>query len=103
MAVESAADLASFFDATEFATSALYTPAVGVPSTVVGIFDAEFAAVDLQAGVEVESTRPQFMCRTADVAAAAHGETLVIGAITYTIRGAHPDGTGVTTLILEKP
>jgi hypothetical protein len=69
-------------------------------STFTGIFDNDFLAVDLDES-EVESTEPTLLARTADVSGLAHGDTLTISAVSYTVRGIQPDGTGMTQIMLS--
>lgn len=89
-------DLAQFLDTDDFAVAATYNGS----TTVNGILDQEYYEVGVgDAGVE--SSQPVFLCRTADVPAAAHGDTLLIDAITYKVRGVQPDGTGLTRLALK--
>ena len=86
-------DLAPFFSVDDFSVTATLA---GV--TVTGIFDATY----YEPLGEVQGRQPMFMLPTASAPTAAHGQTLVIGATTYKVRGVQPDGTGVTTLILEE-
>ena len=102
MGVESAADLASFFDTDDHGVAASYTPSGGAPATVNGIFDREFTGVDPGSSVEVDSDQPRFTCAEADVAGAARDDTLVVGGTTYRVAVVQPDGTGVVTLVLEE-
>ena len=100
MAIESAADRAAFFDTDEFGSAATWTPAGGSATTVNGVFDSEYQEVAIsQVGVAL--SQPRFVCRTADVSGAAEGDTLSVGATSYTIRVVQDDGTGITTLVLE--
>lgn len=101
MAVETATELAIFFDADDFGVTASYTPSGGSASNVKGIFDNEFfeAAVG-DVGVAIQ--QPRFLCRTSDISAAAEGDAITINSVAYTIRVVQPDGTGVTTLVLEE-
>lgn len=69
-------------------------------STFTGIFDNDFLAVDLDES-EVESTEPTLLARTADVSGLAHGDSLTISAVSYTVRGIQPDGTGMTQIMLS--
>ncbi len=78
----------------------------GVPvswnnTTITAIFKDEFHEVLLE-GIGVESADPQLICSSADVAAAAQGQTATVGGVAYYIRGVHPDGTGITILILSR-
>jgi hypothetical protein len=50
----------------------------------------------------VESAQPAALVRDSDVAGVVHGKLVVRGAVTYAVRGVHPDGTGLTLLVLEK-
>jgi hypothetical protein len=88
-----AEDLTPFFAVSDFGTAATYS--VG-SATVNGIFDKAYAD---PLGL-VEGTAPVFVCRTADVPTAAHGQTFTINAVAYTVCGVEPDGTGVTLLRL---
>ena len=69
-------------------------------STFTGIFDNDFLAVDLDES-EVESTEPTLLARTTDVSGLAHGDSLTISAVSYTVRGIQPDGTGMTQIMLS--
>lgn len=91
------ADLNVFFDTKDFAQSATYTPAGGQAKTINCIFDDAFAAVQ-----GVESSDPQVLVKDSDVIDVKHGDTLAVAGTTYKVRGIHPDGTGITTLILSK-
>jgi hypothetical protein len=68
-------------------------------STFVAIFDNDFLAVDVDES-EVESSEPTLLARTADVSGLAHGDSLTISAVSYTVRGIQPDGTGMTQIML---
>lgn len=96
MAVESADDLAVFFDVDDFGVAATYQGA-----TVNGIFDNDFIEVETGAGVGVALQQPRFVCRSADVLGVVEGHTLTISGNDYTVRIVQADGTGTTTLILE--
>jgi len=97
MAVESADDRTIFFDVDDFGTAATYTPSGGAGVTVNGIFDNDFIEVDGGGGVGFAMQQPRFVCRTADVSSATEGDAL---SVSGTI--VQDDGTGLTTLILEK-
>ena len=66
-------------------------------STITGIFDA--ASVDV---LTAASVGPQLIIKTASVGTLAYGSTLTISGVTYAVRQLDPDGTGMTTLILER-
>jgi len=46
--------------------------------------------------------QPRFLCRTSDVSSATEGDAITILGVAYTIRIVQDDGTGMTTLVLEK-
>lgn len=101
MTVETAADRLAFL--ADFGTTATYTKASGGASSVKGIFDNEFYAADTGAGVAFVSAQPRFMVRSADMPTGAdYGDGIAIDGISYTVRTIQPDGTGMTTLLLEK-
>jgi hypothetical protein len=97
MPVESANDRAIFISADDFGVTATYKA-----GTISGIFDNDFIEVDAGGGVPFAMQQPRFMCRTADVSTAVEDDTLVIATLTYKIKVRQDDGTGMTTLILEK-
>jgi hypothetical protein len=101
MAVESAADRAIFLSANDFGQSATFTHST-TTTTIYGIFDNEYVEVDLGGQVNFASVQPKFLVRTADVSTAVEDDTIVTGGVTYKIKVVQPDGTGMTTLILEK-
>lgn len=79
-------------------------------AAVSGIFDSEYEPL---AGVYVGSAKPAFLCKTADIPAAAKGGVLVVtsvlnnvSAVSYTVLEAQPNpadgGPGTTRLILKK-
>jgi len=85
-------DLSEFLDSTEMADNATIGAA-----TVAGIFDNQFVEVH-----GIEGVRPVFVCNEADVPSIAHGDALTIKTVSYKVAGVQPDGTGLTSLILEK-
>ncbi len=94
-------DISLFF--TDYAVGAVYTPQGGQATSIRVIFDNEFQAIEMLAGgVGVESTSPAALCRTSDVSSAKHRDTLVVGGKTYHVTGVHPDGTGITRLMLSE-
>jgi len=65
------------------------------------IFDDEFVAAS-PLDQEVESTKPQAIGLSSDLEGVEHETTIEIRGVTYRIVGIHPDGQGMTTLILTK-
>lgn len=90
-----------FFKTAEHATAGTYKPSGGSASTVNGIFEKEYLGSEF-GNVGIENSNPTFLCKTADVSNAAHGDTIVLSGTTYNIRGVQPDGTGITLLELEE-
>jgi len=104
MSVESAADRLAML--ADFGLSCRLTLAAGGRVNFTAILDNEYAAAELLGDVGVETSVPMLTCRAADISDAAHGDAVRITAedgtkTNYTIRGIHPDGTGVTVLMLE--
>lgn len=89
-----AENLAPFFATGDFAVAATLN---GV--AVNGIFDAEYSE---PLGNLAEGRAPIFTCALSSIPSVTHGQTLVIGAASYTVRGVEPDGTGVVVLRLEE-
>ena len=102
MGVESAADILDFFEVDDFADVATYTPVGGTGVSVNGIFDEPQASRNATDLMDITIPSPQFVCRTVDVPAAADGDQIIIRSTAYTVRVVLTDGTGVSTLILEK-
>jgi hypothetical protein len=102
MGVESAADILDFFEVDDFAEVATYTRVGGNAVSVTGIFDEPQASRNATDLIDITIPSPQFVCRTADVPLAADGDAIVIRTVSYTVRVVLTDGTGVSTLILEK-
>jgi voltage-gated potassium channel Kch len=118
MAVETATELAIFFAVDDFGSAATYTPAggggggggggpgpgpgAGQAVTINGIFDNPQASRNATDMLDITIPAPQFVCRTSDVPNVAEGDSLVIGGVSYIIRVTLTDGTGVSTLLLER-
>jgi hypothetical protein len=100
--VESPADILDFFELDDFADAATYTPAGGGASTINGIFDAPQASRNATDLMDITIPAPQFVCRTVDAPNAADGDDIVIRTVAYKVRVVLNDGTGVSTLLLEK-
>lgn len=93
---------AAFFDGS-FDEEIIYTPFGGQARPVRAIFDNEYQAAQFtQADAQIEASGPSATCREADVAEVAHGDTLQVRGVTYSVAEVHPDGTGLIVLILSK-
>ena len=87
-------DFSAFFNTAEFAVSATYNGAAAVKV----IFDASYLE-----SLNIYGTNPVALGKAVDFSSPV-GKTLLIGAITYTIRNAQPVGDGATvSLELETP
>lgn len=83
--------------------SATYTPNVGSPYPITGVFTAGFEGVDPNAGVDIQSYRPTFTVRGLDLATIpGPGDHLTRSAIVYEIVEAKQDGEGGVTLFLNE-
>jgi hypothetical protein len=91
-----AEDLAPFLSANEFASDGLLN---GAP--VQGVFDNGYETFDVLSGASASG--PVYLLPSASVPAQPIGLPLVIGADTWKVVEAQPDGTGMTTLRLRKP
>lgn len=100
--LETATDLAEFFTTDDFAITATYTPDGGSSASVKGIFDEGYQAVEIGGEVAVANVSPQFSTQSSEVSSASKGDAIVCNSVTYTVVNVQPDGTGVTTLILER-
>jgi len=80
----------------DFGVTAAFSHAA-VSANISVIFDNDFLA-----SLGVEASAPSALCKATDVSSAVHGDTLVISGTTYYITEIHPDGTGMTLLILSK-
>ncbi len=93
---------ASFFDGS-FDEEIVFTPSGGQARPVRAIFDNEYQAAQFQdADAQIEASGPRAICREGDVTGVAHGDTLLIRGVMYSVAEVHPDGTGLVVLILSK-
>ena len=65
--------------------------------TVVAIFDNGF-----EDALGTWVTVPVLTARTTDFTSHARGTALTVGGVAYTIAEKHPDGTEISTIILQK-
>jgi len=93
-----AADLPTFFNADEFADAATLTHG-STATTVNGIFADSFRNFNAEIG-GYETTAPQFECAYSDVDDADHGDSLVIGSVTYYIIGIQKSEDGLTAILI---
>ena len=88
-------DLSAFFNTDEHAITVTLN---GV--AVAAIFDN--GSVVSQGGVGMITTDPVLTLATSDVPASPDGKPAVIAGVSYRVVGHQPDGTGVSTLTLER-
>ena len=96
-----AEDFSVFFDLDGFAVPFRYVPKAGKEINGNGIFDdAYFEAPGGEVGFS--ASQPRLTVESAIIKNPVYGETIVTNEKYYQIVGIQPDGTGVTTLILEE-
>lgn len=91
-------DLSLFLSADEFGVVAAATTRFGEVVQFQVIFDNGYGGA---LGDRLESAQPQAVARSTDVADLTHGSACSINGTDYVVAGLQPDGTGMTTLILE--
>ena len=80
----------------------LMFPDFGIPATVGGVATLALIDDDYAAALGlVVGSAPVLTIQTASVPAVAIGNAVVANASNYTVVGIHPDGAGLTRLILE--
>lgn len=91
-----------FLNPDDFASAITYTPMGGAPTTIYGIFDADYSAFSPFDG-DIATSEPSVLCKTPDVAAIKTNEPMVIDGVTYRVNGpGEPDGTGLTRVRLVR-
>ena len=85
-------DLTEFFDGDELAEDAT----IGL-KTVSGVMESQFIEA-----LGIEGVRPVFTCAEVDVVGLNFKQTIKVKGITYKVAGVQPDGTGLTSLVLEQ-
>lgn len=101
--IETAADLAVFFDADDFGTAATYRPQGGTPAPLVGVFTAAHTAAAGGEWPGVSTTAPALTVALDHLPPGARaGDEIDMRAAVWAVRDIQPDGTGLARLILEK-
>lgn len=95
-------DLAGLFDADEFADVATFD---GSQEEVIGVLDKAFDLATL-GNADIASTGPAFSLATEDVPGNVLGRhlrfgDLLAGGSRYRVSAHHPDGTGMSVLVLQ--
>lgn len=93
-------DLDEFLNSNEFAEDFTFSRS-GL--TITGIFDDAFE-VAVEEGQGVESSQPQVIVKDSDVTGIIQGDTLTraSNSVVYKATGIHPDGTGLTLILLSQ-
>ncbi|HLB00905.1 MAG TPA: hypothetical protein VJO14_05935 [Bacteroidota bacterium] len=102
MALDLTSDLETIFNTDELAQTATYIRQGYASAQVPVIFGNEYVVAQGPGEQGIGTSAPTALCKTADVPAAAEGDTLTIDGMTYRILEVQPDGTGITLLILSK-
>lgn len=68
-------------------------------ASVRGVFDNAFEDAG---SLGVFGTQPIFTCATGDLAGVQVGQSATVQAVAYRIVGIEPDGTGISTVRLER-
>lgn len=71
----------------------------GVAKT--GIYSGPYEEVAMQGGA-VEGYAPHVLVKNADAAGVTHGTAVVARGVTYYVVNIHPDGEGMTALVLSQ-
>lgn len=95
-------DLDAFMDSEAgFAREVIVTGSTYGPLTIKGIFDERVPVVNDYTG-EVESTLSAITVKTSDIPDVRPHDTVAVGLVTYEVIEIEPDGTGLTTLTLNR-
>lgn len=98
--------LDDFLQTGDFADVAIISFHAGGTHTLVGIFDDPYLNAEI-GEYEMDTTKPRFTCKLADVLAVRRGDSIsikingaAVGTVYDILTGAHPDGTGMAMLEL---
>lgn len=96
-------DLKDLFDVDDFAQAMTYQRKLGRgDAEIKAIFDNETVPVDAGGYATVHQEQPRVTCRSADVPEICYDDAMIIASERYLVRAFVHDGTGVTTVQLEK-
>ena len=91
-----------FLNNEEFAEDGTYHFKSGATKIISGIFDRDYLSVDPDTGAEVQSRNPKFAVASRDInEVPTPDDYIIIRGVNYRIIEVHPDGTGITDLILQ--
>lgn len=97
-----AEDLSQFFDETTgFGVRAVFTRGGAPIATVAVIFNDPSQSVEIY-NTDVEEPAPFLQAPTASLAAVKRADTATVNGATFRIERIHPDGTGISIVLLAK-
>ncbi|MCJ8346901.1 hypothetical protein MJH12_15265 [bacterium] len=94
-------DLNDFFDEGDFAVMATYIAKGQSPDSFTVLFDKDYFESD-QGQAGISSAQISIDVQDIKIPKIRQDDQFEIEDISYIVRGIQPDGTGLTTLILEK-
>lgn len=100
MPIESASDrlgMLSDWDTLQVSPGNTYPNRNDKTQAISGILENEHVVIE-----GVETLSPVLVCRTADITNVVYGSMVENGTVKYKVKSLQPDGTGITTLLLEK-
>ncbi len=92
-------DLSVFFE--EFGVPAVFTRGLTTIATLKAIFNDPSQSVEIN-NTDIEEPAPFLQAPTASLAAVKRGDTATVNGATYRIERIHPDGTGMSLLMLAE-
>ena len=96
-------DLAIILGVNDFGVTITYKRKGALGDSVInGIFDNETVPTDAGGFVQVHEEQPRVTCRTADIQYISETDEMIILEVRYKVRAWVHDGTGVTTVQLER-
>ena len=96
-------DLAACFSTDEFGVAAVFTTAAGPPAVTVSVnghFTEATETVNMLDGEPIVFDK-SFACPTSSIATVRREHTVVINAVTYTVKKKLDLGTGVSLVLLK--
>ena len=95
-------ETATFFDINDGSVVANITLDDNSVIEVIGDFGNEYYAFEGIDGTVINSSKPKFICPSQNVSNVKKQNIIQIGSVSYKIAEIEPDGTGITTLILNR-
>jgi hypothetical protein len=92
-------DLSTFFNTSDFATAATYTPAGGDPVSINVIFDDSKIDIDPITGQNI-NLDPTVLCKKSDVSTIKPNDAFTIGSVSFKVLKPQPSTTEDTILVI---